>query len=97
MQPKPCPYCGARADTIDSPPDEWWAACLGDCALLGPTMPTEAEAIAAWNRLAGAVEDAKRLRAAIQAYKAATETLNGIMDAERGLFAALAESEATDE
>ena len=56
VQAKACPVprCGSPAHVYDDHRDGWWfVECLNDdCALTGPRHRTEAEAIAAWNKLA---------------------------------------------
>lgn len=50
---EPCPFCGSPAligPTLD-PNETWYAMCIrDDCAVLDKYWPTEADAIAAWNR-----------------------------------------------
>ena len=70
---KPCPFCGGECGTFKS-----WTGdgchvveCKSDdrkCTYDTPWRPTEAEAIAAHNRVAGAVEEVARLREALEFY-----------------------------
>jgi Lar family restriction alleviation protein len=52
---KPCPFCGSEAelhenDWCDPPMQSAYCTNPWDCGIRGREMPTEAEAIAAWNR-----------------------------------------------
>ena len=56
---KPCPVCGAEKNYAEADVTVYcgtlhWVVCGGTCALLGPNCNTEADAIAAWNRLSDA-------------------------------------------
>jgi hypothetical protein len=52
--PQPCPVCGSEAQVQNLMHQHYWVGCSSDahiCKAYGPSRPTEAEAIAAWNRL----------------------------------------------
>lgn len=57
---KPCPFCGEEEGRTHSDASgynwsrRFWVTCSGGCVAHGPEAPTEAEAIAAWNRSARA-------------------------------------------
>lgn len=48
---EPCPWCGGEGETGGLLP---WVECVS-CDASGPSCGTEAEAIAAWNRVAAAL------------------------------------------
>lgn len=51
----PCPFCGAAGTTFKDAGLRWFAHCTNDeCDSVSTNKPTEAEAIAAWNRRAPA-------------------------------------------
>jgi Lar family restriction alleviation protein len=57
----PCPFCGGASGT-DVIPGRFYAGCHNlDCDAVGPSKDTEAEAFAAWNRLAAALKLAKAM------------------------------------
>lgn len=45
----PCPFCGGEPSMVHT--EVWWLVCDGEsgCHAEGPFMPTEAQAITAWN------------------------------------------------
>lgn len=56
--PLPCPWCSGNAIALRSRSmngDNHWVACYSarTCGVCGPAHDTEAEAIAAWNRVVG--------------------------------------------
>jgi len=57
--PKPCPACG---DTAYAEGDRWVTCTSEACRMIGPSRPTEAAAVAAWDEIAGAVEERDKLR-----------------------------------
>lgn len=56
VTPNPCPWCGGQASVkrIDFLGPDYFVSCanLQRCFSSGPTAESEAEAIAAWNRVA---------------------------------------------
>lgn len=56
----PCPFCGNAAQSrLDAIKDvDAWVYCDA-CSACGPTKATEAEAIAAWNRVGAVIEAAR--------------------------------------
>lgn len=72
MEIKPCPECGATNNYIELDEDGYsdsarWIVCAGDCSLVGPTCFSDADAVAAWNRLS----DAAALLRAVETLHAA--------------------------
>lgn len=53
MTPQKCPVCGSRAVIRGAAlTDQEFVLCLNQsCGACGPNQSTEAEAVAAWNRL----------------------------------------------
>lgn len=51
---KPCPFCGSSASIISGTEDHYVVCRNDDCAaaIVARSFPSEAEAIAAWNRRA---------------------------------------------
>lgn len=64
---KPCPFCGNYAEAGHT--GVWWVRCADpDCGADGPTRPTEAECIAAWNatpRTTAPASNTVRVRVAV--------------------------------
>jgi len=98
--PLPCPWCGVPAVTSCADPDAsetvWWVEGTGDCDVLGPNAPTESAAIAAWNRVAGAVADRdaallRGIRLGLEAAAVECDERAALNDAVEG-----AEDKATD-
>ena len=63
---KPCPFCGGECVVID-----WELTCTvdcvaGECVYAAGHTSGESEAIAAHNKVAGAVEEVARLREALE-------------------------------
>lgn len=54
----PCPFCASKISGVVTNGDDNFYLSCENCGAEGPTAPTEAEAIAAWNRRS-AVEQAK--------------------------------------
>lgn len=46
---KPCPLCGSDEVKLVQPPHQNYIECL-ECEATGPNLPTDEDAIAAWNR-----------------------------------------------
>lgn len=64
---KPCPHCQADGTAHYIRMHERYVACAR-CGVRGPLSATEADAIAAWNRLSIAMEWARLLVAADEAH-----------------------------
>ena len=68
---KPCPFCGNYAEAGHT--GVWWVRCADpDCGADGPTRPTEAECIAAWNatpRTTAPASNTVRVRVAVSVSK----------------------------
>lgn len=54
--PNPCPWCGSQMESVEAIGDYKMVCESIDCDAQGPFMKNEAEAIAAWNRVAKANE-----------------------------------------
>ncbi len=52
MSPKPCPFCGGRAEAMDAASGRQnWVECLTAlCRAMGPNLASPQEAVTAWNR-----------------------------------------------
>jgi len=63
-EPLPCPWCpdGGKVNVYDYSNGEWYVECGLPSCCMGPSRPTREEAVAAWNRVAGAPAEVARLR-----------------------------------
>ena len=57
---KPCPFCAGapQLDAVRGVTETWWVECL-DCSSGGPSLPSEREAVRAWNDVSTATARAE--------------------------------------